>query len=194
MRRLISVLFAIVFCITAFQSCTSREEKVGKDIRILLTYGGHGFEEELFYKMFDNLPGISYSSIKLPDSTDILKPGLEKEYDVTPAPVKTEKGYHVIMLSIVKPPMNRSFNSVKKLLENRLLRKIRREKMDEFVDGLRKEADVKIYKENLAKVQVKVSEAELAPYVPRVPKEVGPDKAAGIAPVGEKAPTGEKTP
>ena len=82
MRRLISILFAIVFCITAFKSCTSGEEKVDKDIRILLTNGGHGFEEELFYKMFDNLPSISYTIIKLPDSADMLKPGLEKEYDV----------------------------------------------------------------------------------------------------------------
>ncbi len=82
MIRQISVLFMFVLSFIVFKSCASGEEKVSNDIRILLTYGGHGFEEDLFYKMFENLPGISYTSIQLPNSADLLKPGLEKEYDV----------------------------------------------------------------------------------------------------------------
>jgi type 1 glutamine amidotransferase len=51
-------------------------------IRILLTYGGHGFEEKPFFAMFDALPKITYTRVQLPQSADLLKPGLEKEYDV----------------------------------------------------------------------------------------------------------------
>ncbi len=82
MIRLISVLFVFILCFTAFKSCAPGEENLGKDIRILVTYGGHNFEQEPFYGMFDSLPGISYTSIQLPDSADLLKPGLEKSYDV----------------------------------------------------------------------------------------------------------------
>jgi type 1 glutamine amidotransferase len=53
-----------------------------KEMQILLTYGGHDFEHELFFEMFDNLPGIKYTSVLMPDSAHLLKPGLEKMYDV----------------------------------------------------------------------------------------------------------------
>jgi type 1 glutamine amidotransferase len=52
------------------------------DIRILLTYGGHGFQEETFFGMFEQMEGIEYTKAKLPDAADMLKPGLEKNYDV----------------------------------------------------------------------------------------------------------------
>ena len=54
----------------------------GQPIRVLLTYGGHAFEEKQFYAMWDSLPGIKYTKAQLPQSTDLLKPGLEKDYDV----------------------------------------------------------------------------------------------------------------
>ena len=60
----------------------AQDNSKNKEIKILLTIGGHGFEEKPFFKMFDNLPGIKYHCIQLPDSADLLKPGLEKEYDV----------------------------------------------------------------------------------------------------------------
>lgn len=50
-------------------------------LRILLTYGGHGFQEKPFFEMFDNLPGIEHTKAELPKWADLLKPGLEKEYD-----------------------------------------------------------------------------------------------------------------
>ena len=56
-------------------------EPEGK-IRVLLTYGGHGFEQKLFFDMFDAMPGIVYTKAPLPQSAAILKPGLEREYDV----------------------------------------------------------------------------------------------------------------
>lgn len=58
------------------------EEKVEQDIRVLLLYGGHKFQQEPFFKMFDNLPRIKYKAVDMMKLPDILKPGLEKEYDV----------------------------------------------------------------------------------------------------------------
>jgi len=51
-------------------------------IRVLLTIGGHAFEEKEFYAMWDALPGIKYDKCELPKQADMLKPGLEKQYDV----------------------------------------------------------------------------------------------------------------
>lgn len=54
----------------------------GAKIRVLLTYGGHGFDEKPFFAMFDALPGVSYTKAPLPESAERLKPGLEKDCDV----------------------------------------------------------------------------------------------------------------
>ncbi len=51
-------------------------------IRVLLTTGGHGFEEKPFYAMFDAMPGVAVTKASLPKEADRLKPGLEKEFDV----------------------------------------------------------------------------------------------------------------
>jgi type 1 glutamine amidotransferase len=53
-----------------------------KPFRILLTYGGHAFEQKEFYAMWDALPGIQYTKCELPRQADMLKPGLEKNFDV----------------------------------------------------------------------------------------------------------------
>jgi hypothetical protein len=53
-----------------------------KPIRILLTIGGHGFDQKPFWAMWDNLSGITYTQCTLPKQADMLKPGLEKQYDV----------------------------------------------------------------------------------------------------------------
>jgi uncharacterized protein len=51
-------------------------------IRVLLTYGGHGFEEKPFFAMFDALGDVQYTKVSLPASAGLLQPGLEKDYDV----------------------------------------------------------------------------------------------------------------
>ena len=49
---------------------------------MLVTYGGHGFEEKQFFAMFDALPNVTYKKAELPKQADLLKPGLEKDFDV----------------------------------------------------------------------------------------------------------------
>ena len=57
-------------------------KKAGPTLRVLVTYGGHGFKEKQFWAMWDALPGIKYDKAKLPDQMELLKPGLEKNFDV----------------------------------------------------------------------------------------------------------------
>src|SRR3954471_10477401 len=54
----------------------------GDRLRVLLTYGGHDFQEKEFFAMWDALPGVTYTRAPLPQSADLFKPGLEKDYDV----------------------------------------------------------------------------------------------------------------
>ncbi len=51
-------------------------------IRVLITTGGHGFEAQPFYAMFDAMPDVTYRRATLPKEADLLKPGLEKSVDV----------------------------------------------------------------------------------------------------------------
>ena len=63
-------------------STAAAQEPAKVKIRVLLTYGGHGFEEKPFFAMFDSFPGIVYTKAPMPKAADLLKPGLEKDYDV----------------------------------------------------------------------------------------------------------------
>lgn len=80
---------------------------------------------------------------------------LKNVADLVDGLVQTEQGFHVVKLTNKRPEMNRSFESVKRMIENRLLREKRKEMMESFIDGLRKKAKVEVNKENLAKMKVK---------------------------------------
>lgn len=81
-RRLFSILaFAMVTCVGA--ALVNASEPAGQgQIRVLLTYGGHGFEEKSFFALFDGLSDVQYTKAELPKSAGLFKPGLEKTYDV----------------------------------------------------------------------------------------------------------------
>ena len=70
--------------VSPLSAAAPRPTENAKPIRVLLTYGGHGFEEKEFYEMWDGLKskGITYDKAQLPQSFDLLQPGLEKRYDV----------------------------------------------------------------------------------------------------------------
>jgi type 1 glutamine amidotransferase len=73
-----------VFGIIAFSlhAAGAAEPAATPKIRVLLTYGGHGFEQKPFFAMFDALAGIEYTKASFPKVAARLKPGLEKEFDV----------------------------------------------------------------------------------------------------------------
>ena len=78
---LMSVSCVVMFLLASIASAGEPQAAQGK-VRVLLTYGGHAFDEKAFFPIFDALPGIAYTKAPLPQSADLLKPGLEKQYDV----------------------------------------------------------------------------------------------------------------
>jgi len=78
MRWLAALSFAVGIAGMVESVCA---EDKPDSIRILLTFGGHGFEQQPFFAMFDALPGIRYTKAEMPQDAGLLKPGLQKEYD-----------------------------------------------------------------------------------------------------------------
>lgn len=63
-------------------SATETQKNSSEEMRVLFIYGGHRFHQAPFYKMLDDLPGVVYKAVMISKTLDILKPGLEKDYDV----------------------------------------------------------------------------------------------------------------
>jgi type 1 glutamine amidotransferase len=82
MRHWFSVVTLLAIATLIGQSALAADAAGQKKIRILLTVGGHDFEQKQFYEMFDKLPGMTYKKIDLPQQLEMLKPGLEKDFDV----------------------------------------------------------------------------------------------------------------
>lgn len=70
----------VVVCLVGIASAAEADERPDT-LKILLTYGGHGFQEEPFFALFDALPGVTYTRAEMPGDAGLLRPGLEKEYD-----------------------------------------------------------------------------------------------------------------
>jgi type 1 glutamine amidotransferase len=82
MRVFLGSLVSLGVLFSAWHLAVAEAPAKDKAIRVLLTVGGHGFEEVPFYAMWDSLPGVKWTKIELPKQADLLKPGLEKQYDV----------------------------------------------------------------------------------------------------------------
>jgi uncharacterized protein len=87
----LSILVCMVFAVACLATARAAEPSAAPKIRVLLTYGGHAFEEPLFYAMFDALPNVVYRKAQMPQEADLLKPGLEKDFDV------------IVMYDLVRP-------------------------------------------------------------------------------------------
>lgn len=78
-KSLISTLACLAVLVTA---CQGQVKDGTPKLRVLLTYGGHDFQQKEFFAMWDAMPGVTYTKAPLPESAGLLKPGLEKDYDV----------------------------------------------------------------------------------------------------------------
>jgi type 1 glutamine amidotransferase len=78
MRSLIAAGLALGMSLGA----STLADEPTKPIRVLLTIGGHDFQEAEFFAMWDRMPGVVYKKVMLPEAGGLLKPGLEKDYDV----------------------------------------------------------------------------------------------------------------
>jgi len=80
MRRFLAAMVLALFA-AWLGNAASADEPAAK-IRVLLTVGGHGFDEQPFYNLFGQMEGVTYKKIDMPKDAGMLKPGLEKEFDV----------------------------------------------------------------------------------------------------------------
>ena len=83
MRR--QAAFAIVLLsIGVLASATVRAADTPAEdkIRVLVLTGGHGFQTEPFYAMFDAMEDVTYARAELPEEAGLLGPGLADKVDV----------------------------------------------------------------------------------------------------------------
>ncbi len=82
MRCLLGIVASVAVGFATSGVSAAESPSTERVLRVLLTVGGHGFEEAPFYAMWNSLPGVKWTKIELPKQADLLKPGLEAEYDV----------------------------------------------------------------------------------------------------------------
>jgi len=86
MRRLALAIWLLGLCAAVGIGDSAgqepRQESAKGKIRVLLTYGGHDFDEKSFFAMFDAWPDVVYTKAKMPQAADLLNPSLKKDYDV----------------------------------------------------------------------------------------------------------------
>lgn len=80
-RWIIWLLF-LTLSLKAVPSMGADQTDAGKKIRVLVTAGGHEYEEKSFVAMFAAMPDVEAEQAIMPAAADLLKPGLEKKYDV----------------------------------------------------------------------------------------------------------------
>jgi peptidyl-prolyl cis-trans isomerase C len=90
---------------------------------------------------------------------------LDKTGAMAEAPIQTKAGFHIVKLTNKRPELNRTFDSVKKMIEGRLIREKRKEALDKFIADLKARAKIEIFENNLAKLEL--------PETP--PQMMGPD-------------------
>ena len=63
---------------TAAADQTLAEDK----IRVLVVTGGHDFEEDSFYALFDAISDVTYTKAAFPAAAELLTPDLANHFDV----------------------------------------------------------------------------------------------------------------
>lgn len=77
------LLLSLASLMAADQRSVSAGEPAAEGkIRVLLITGGHGFEQEPFFALFDSLEGVTTTRATYPAAADLLKPDLAKTCDV----------------------------------------------------------------------------------------------------------------
>ena len=89
----------------------------------------------------------------VPDAVVEAAWNLKKNGEIAKRVVKSDRGFHIVKMTNKRPEMKRSFESVKRMIESRLLREKRGEAMDAFIADLRSKAKIEIFEANLDKLQ-----------------------------------------
>lgn len=82
MRALLRLAILVAaLCVVGSSAVFPQDASPGDKIRVLLTTGGHSFEAEPFFAVFDQMGDVQYTRAELPKDADLLRPGLEAQYD-----------------------------------------------------------------------------------------------------------------
>jgi len=89
---------------------------------------------------------------------DVVKAAftLQNQGDVS-APIQTDKGFYILKQTGRRKAITKVYDEVKGQIQNRLYRERRQKAMEEFVDGLKKNAKIEIKEAALGKVRVDTS-------------------------------------
>lgn len=91
---------------------------------------------------------------------------LQKTGDVA-GPIKTDKGYYIIKQTGRRKALSKTFEEVKRQIQNRIFRDKRTKAMEDFVASLKAKAQIKLYEEKLAKVQIDTTGTTGLPGAPQ---------------------------
>jgi uncharacterized protein len=84
LRRFLFYFYLLLFAFFLFPSFkNSAEPAIAKKLRLLIVTGGHDFEEEAFFRVFNEMEGISWVHVRYQqDAERNLKPENSGTYDV----------------------------------------------------------------------------------------------------------------
>jgi peptidyl-prolyl cis-trans isomerase C len=109
--------------------------------------------------------------------------------DVSPELVKAGGNNYIIKLTGKRKALDRTFDEVRRTIQNRLWRERRQTEIERFVDDLRKQANVRVHEDVLGQVRVDTTVPE-GPGTVTTPSQAGPggmpmggsDGSAGTTP------------
>jgi peptidyl-prolyl cis-trans isomerase C len=78
---------------------------------------------------------------------------LQNTGDISAA-VKSDKGWHILKLTGKRKAINRAFDEVKRQIQNRLYRDKRQKAQEDFVNELKKKANVQVFEDKLGMVKI----------------------------------------
>ncbi len=82
MRALLVTMFAMVLVFAPGARAADPAQKLAGKIRVLLVTGGHGFEQEPFFKVFKDNPDITYQAVEHPNAHALFTAEAAKQWDV----------------------------------------------------------------------------------------------------------------
>lgn len=116
---------------------------------------------------------------------------LQRTGDVA-GPIATKQGYYIIKQTGRRKALAKSYEEVKRQIQNRIYRDKRTKAMEDFVNGLKGQAKITLHEDRLAKVRIDTSGAGAA--TPGGPGPVIPPGADPMDPGGMPDPHGGPMP
>jgi peptidyl-prolyl cis-trans isomerase C len=116
---------------------------------------------------------------------------LQKTGDVA-GPIKTDKGFYIIKQTGRRKAIAKTFDEVKKQIQNRIFRDKRTKAMEDFVNNLKSQAKIEIHEDKLAKVRIDTSAPATPP--PGGMPGMDPHGHGGEMPMAPPGPGGPGSP